>query len=43
MVLPQTLADRGRGLGSELLDEPRVDVELDDVALAVALQALVEG
>ncbi len=35
-------ADRLRGLGAELLDEARVDVELHHLALGVALQALVE-
>ena len=37
------LADDLGGLGGELLDQARVDVELDDLALGVALQALVEG
>ena len=31
------------GLRAELLDQARIDVELDDLALGVALEALVEG
>ena len=34
--------DFGR-LGAELLDQARIDVEFDDLALGVALEALVEG
>src|SRR5262249_22755125 len=36
-------ANDGGGVGAELLDQLRIDVELDDLALGVALERLVEG
>ena len=42
VALVHMAAHGGRGLGAELLDQARIDVEFDHIALIVALQRLME-